>query len=80
MSLILFFLVYSEQSEMKAVRNQLSDAAVQPLSEQQEEDDEEEEEDEDEDEEWAWHSGDLTKRYNRTSLNCQVRQTPITYQ
>ncbi|XP_036940381.1 serine/threonine-protein kinase RIO1 [Acanthopagrus latus] len=61
----------SEQSEMKAVRNQLSDAAVQPLSEQQEEDDEEEEEDEDEDEEWAWHSGDLTKRYNRTSLNCQ---------
>ncbi|XP_073346704.1 serine/threonine-protein kinase RIO1 [Pagrus major] len=71
----------SNQSEMTAVQKQMSDVTVQPSSEQQEEEedeeDEEEDEDEDEDEEWAWRSGDLTKKYNRTSLNCQSnRQNP----
>lgn len=49
----------------------MSDVTVQPSSEEEEEDDDEE----DEDEEWVWRStgGDLTKRYNRTGLNCQVR-------
>ncbi|XP_041804274.1 serine/threonine-protein kinase RIO1 isoform X2 [Chelmon rostratus] len=74
------------QSELLAMQSQMSNVTVQPSSEPQEEeeddndDDGEEEEDEElEDEEWAWRSagGDLTKRYNRTSLNCQSnRQNP----
>ncbi|XP_041804273.1 serine/threonine-protein kinase RIO1 isoform X1 [Chelmon rostratus] len=76
----------SSQSELLAMQSQMSNVTVQPSSEPQEEeeddndDDGEEEEDEElEDEEWAWRSagGDLTKRYNRTSLNCQSnRQNP----
>ena len=78
-----FCLVCSSQSELLSVQSQLSDVTVQPSSEQhgeeEEEEDEEDDEDEEEDEEWAWRSpgGDLTKRYNRTSLNSQVRLTPI---
>lgn len=53
------------------MRRQTSDVTVQPSSEEEEE---EEDDEEDEDEEWAWRSagGDLTKRYNRMGLNCQV--------
>uniref|UniRef100_A0A8C4GWJ0 Serine/threonine-protein kinase RIO1 n=1 Tax=Dicentrarchus labrax TaxID=13489 RepID=A0A8C4GWJ0_DICLA len=72
-----FCLVCSDQSELSAVQSQMSDVTVLPSSEWDEE--EEEEEEEEDDEEWAWCSagGDLTKRYNRTSLNCQSnRQNP----
>ncbi|XP_034468754.1 serine/threonine-protein kinase RIO1 isoform X1 [Hippoglossus hippoglossus] len=68
----------SNQSEVSAVRSEVSDVALQPPH-QQEEEEEEEDYDEDEDEEWAWHSagGNLTKRYNRMTLNCQSnRQNP----
>lgn len=59
----------SSQSEVSAAAHQMSDVTVQPGAE--EDDDEEDDED---DEEWVWHSsgGDLTKRYNRAGLNCQV--------
>ncbi|XP_076600946.1 serine/threonine-protein kinase RIO1 [Chaetodon auriga] len=70
----------SNQSELSAMQRQMSDVTVQPSSEPQEGDEAEEEEDEDEEYEvWAWCSpgGDLTKRYNRTSLTCQSnRQNP----
>lgn len=70
----------SGQSEMSAAQS-LSDVTLQPSSEREEEEEEEEDDDDDEeddDEEWAWRSaGDLTKRYNRTGLNCQSnRQNP----
>ncbi|XP_069575393.1 serine/threonine-protein kinase RIO1 isoform X2 [Brachyistius frenatus] len=75
------------QSDVSAALNHISDVTLQPSSEQQNISKEEEEEyddddddydDEDEDEEWAWSSaGDLTKRYNRTSLTCQSnKQNP----
>lgn len=76
----------SDQSELLAVQSQITDGTLQPSSHRQEEDSEEEEEeeeaddDDEDDEEWAWHSagGDLTKRYNRTTLNCQSnRQSPL---
>lgn len=56
---------------MLAAANQMSDVTAQPTSGAEEDDDEEDDED---DEEWVWHSsgGDLTKRYNRAGLNCQV--------
>ncbi|XP_040000757.1 serine/threonine-protein kinase RIO1 [Xiphias gladius] len=78
----------SGQSEVSAILPQIRDVTLQPSSHQQEEDSEEEEEeeeeedeedDDDDDEEWAWCSAgrDLTKRYNRTTLNCQAnRQNP----
>uniref|UniRef100_A0A7N8XW07 Serine/threonine-protein kinase RIO1 n=1 Tax=Mastacembelus armatus TaxID=205130 RepID=A0A7N8XW07_9TELE len=66
---------HSNQSELSAVLSQISDVTLQPSSRRQEEDSEEEDDDDfDEDgDEWVWRSagGDLTKRYNRTSLNCQ---------
>ncbi|XP_047445854.1 serine/threonine-protein kinase RIO1 [Mugil cephalus] len=72
-----------DQSQAVTSQRPIDDVIVPPSSgwegeEEQEEDDEDEEEDEDEDEEWAWcSSGDLTKRYNRTSVNCQSnRQNP----
>lgn len=69
-----------DQSEVSVVQNQMSDVTVQPSLESQQFDEEEEEEDDDDDddEEWALCSaGDLTKRYNRTSVNCQSnRQNP----
>ncbi|XP_028297189.1 serine/threonine-protein kinase RIO1 [Gouania willdenowi] len=58
------------------------DVTVQPSTQQQMDSQEDEEddydEDDDEDEEWAWATGgDLTKRYNRISLNSQSnRQNP----
>ncbi|KAK2822945.1 hypothetical protein Q5P01_023010 [Channa striata] len=75
----------SSQSEVPPILSQISDITLQPLShreegeeEEEEEDEEEEVEDDDEeehedDEEWAWCSSgrDLTKRYNRTTVNCQ---------
>ncbi|XP_060901527.1 serine/threonine-protein kinase RIO1 [Labrus mixtus] len=67
------------QSQLSAVQSQMSDIAVQPSEEYEEEEYEEEEEEEEDDEEWAWRSsgGDLTKRYIRTSMNCQSnRQNP----
>ncbi|XP_042354337.1 bone sialoprotein 2-like [Plectropomus leopardus] len=70
----------SIQPELLAVTSRISDVTLQPPSDAPEEEQEEDEEEEeaDEEEEWAWRSagGDLTKRYNRTSLNCQVR-TPL---
>lgn len=59
--------------------NQMSDVTVQPTSEPELDDDEGDDEDEEDDEEWAWHSraGDLTKRYNRASLNSQVCRSLI---
>ncbi|XP_053294867.1 serine/threonine-protein kinase RIO1 isoform X1 [Pleuronectes platessa] len=68
----------SDQSELSAVRTEVSDVTLQPPHQQEEEEEEDyDEDDEDEDEEWAWHSGNLTKRYNRMSLNCQSnRQNP----
>ncbi|XP_060941109.1 serine/threonine-protein kinase RIO1 [Limanda limanda] len=69
----------SDQSKASAVRTEVSDVTLQPPHQQEEEEEEEEDyDDEDEDEEWAWHSGgNLTKRYNRMSLNCQSnRQNP----
>ncbi|XP_068565388.1 serine/threonine-protein kinase RIO1 isoform X1 [Cebidichthys violaceus] len=69
----------SVQSELFAATHQTSDVTQQPPSDQQEEEDEDEDYDEDEEEEWAWRSagGDLTKRYNRTTVSCQSnRQNP----
>ncbi|KAK9538267.1 hypothetical protein VZT92_003452 [Zoarces viviparus] len=66
----------SIQSELFAATHQTGDVTQQPPSDQQEEEDDE---DYDEDEEWAWRSsgGDLTKRYNRTTVSCQSnRQNP----
>ncbi|KAG7999554.1 Serine/threonine-protein kinase RIO1 [Nibea albiflora] len=57
----------------------MSDVTMQPSLEQQQDDDydDDDEEDEEVDEDWAWRSGDLTKKYNRTSVNCQSnRQNP----
>lgn len=61
----------SSQSQVSAAANQMTDVTVPPTSGAEEDDDEEHDED---DEEWVWHSsgGDLTKRYNRAGLNCQV--------
>ncbi|XP_018534617.1 serine/threonine-protein kinase RIO1 isoform X2 [Lates calcarifer] len=70
------------QSEVSAVLSQISDVTLQPSSHQEEEEEEEDDDDDDDDEdeeEWAWCSagGDLTKRYNRTTFNCQSnRQNP----
>ncbi|XP_070701015.1 serine/threonine-protein kinase RIO1 [Pempheris klunzingeri] len=64
----------SDQSGLLAVRNHMTDVREQPSSEEEEDDEEE-----NDDEEWEWCSsgGDLTKRYNRTSLSCQSnRQNP----
>ncbi|XP_018534616.1 serine/threonine-protein kinase RIO1 isoform X1 [Lates calcarifer] len=72
----------SSQSEVSAVLSQISDVTLQPSSHQEEEEEEEDDDDDDDDEdeeEWAWCSagGDLTKRYNRTTFNCQSnRQNP----
>lgn len=70
-------LVCSAQSDLSVMQSQMSDVTMQPSSEQQQDDDydddEEEDEDEEVDEDWAWGSGDLTKKYNRTSVNSQVR-------
>lgn len=69
---------------MLAAQTQMSDVTLQPSTEQEDWEEEVEQEDEDgdeeEDEEWTWRSagGALTKRYNRTSLNCQVRHTEQT--
>ncbi|XP_068196095.1 serine/threonine-protein kinase RIO1 [Antennarius striatus] len=65
------------QSEL-TVPSRVSDVTAEPSLEEDDDGDEEEDEDEDEDEEWAWRSsGDLTKRYNRMSLNPQAnRQNP----
>ncbi|XP_019966661.2 serine/threonine-protein kinase RIO1 isoform X1 [Paralichthys olivaceus] len=65
----------SDQSEVSTVRHEVSDVTLQPPHQEEEE----EEEDYDDDEEWAWHSagGNLTKRYNRMTLNSQSnRQNP----
>ncbi|XP_067463125.1 serine/threonine-protein kinase RIO1 [Thunnus thynnus] len=67
----------SDQSEVRAVQSQVSDVTLQQDSE--EEEDEEDDDDDDDDEEWAWRAaaGDLTKRYNRTSVNSQMnKQNP----
>ncbi|KAM6920806.1 serine/threonine-protein kinase RIO1 isoform 1-T1 [Lycodopsis pacificus] len=67
----------SIQSELFAATHQTSDV-TQQLPSDQEDDEDYEEYDEDE-EEWAWRSsgGDLTKRYNRTTVSCQSnRQNP----
>ncbi|XP_075933587.1 serine/threonine-protein kinase RIO1 isoform X2 [Anarhichas minor] len=71
----------SVRSELFAATHQTSDVTQQPPSDRQEEEDDEDYEDydEDEEEEWAWRSsgGDLTKRYNRTTVSCQSnRQNP----
>ncbi|TKS79207.1 Serine/threonine-protein kinase RIO1 [Collichthys lucidus] len=69
----------SAQSDLSVVQSQMSDVTMQPSSEQQQDDDydDDDEEDEEVDEDWAWGSGDLTKKYNRTSVNCQSnRQNP----
>ncbi|KAL6103655.1 riok1 [Pungitius sinensis] len=71
----------SNQSEPCAARHQISDVTVQPSSDppEDEEDDYDEDDDDDEEEEWMWRSagGDLTKRYNRTTVSCQSnRQNP----
>ncbi|XP_034411766.1 serine/threonine-protein kinase RIO1 isoform X2 [Cyclopterus lumpus] len=67
----------SDQSELFAATHQSSDITLQPSSDRQQE--EYDDEDDDEDEEWAWCSagGDLTKRYNRTTVSFQSnRQNP----
>uniref|UniRef100_A0A8D3CK51 Serine/threonine-protein kinase RIO1 n=1 Tax=Scophthalmus maximus TaxID=52904 RepID=A0A8D3CK51_SCOMX len=65
----------SDHSAVSTVLSQISDVSLQPSSHEREEEEDEEEDydDNDDDEEWAWHhaGGDLTKRYNRTGLNCQ---------
>nr|XP_043891961.1 serine/threonine-protein kinase RIO1 isoform X2 [Solea senegalensis] len=64
-----------EQKQEADVLSHISDVTLQ----HEEEEEEEEEEDDDDDDEWTWHSagGDLTKRYNRASLNCQSnKQNP----
>uniref|UniRef100_A0A4W6CN28 Serine/threonine-protein kinase RIO1 n=1 Tax=Lates calcarifer TaxID=8187 RepID=A0A4W6CN28_LATCA len=69
-------------TKVSAVLSQISDVTLQPSSHQEEEEEEEDDDDDDDDEdeeEWAWCSagGDLTKRYNRTTFNCQSnRQNP----
>ncbi|XP_029970899.1 serine/threonine-protein kinase RIO1 [Salarias fasciatus] len=67
-----------DSEQLAAPQNPTSGVTAEPLSEYQEEDEEEEDDDDDEDDEWDWaSSGDLTKRYNRTSLNSQSnRQNP----
>ncbi|CAK6981022.1 serine/threonine-protein kinase RIO1 [Scomber scombrus] len=67
----------SHQSEVRAVQNQVCDVTV-PYSEEEEEEEDEDDDDDDDDEDWAWRaSGDLTKRYNRTSVNSQMnKQNP----
>ncbi|XP_040924082.1 serine/threonine-protein kinase RIO1 isoform X2 [Betta splendens] len=62
------------QAEALSVLHQIRDITLQPSSYQEEEEEEGEDDDDDDDGgEWAWCSsgGNLTKRYNRTSLNCQ---------
>lgn len=64
------------QPQLSAVQHRMGDVTLErPCELEDEEDDESEECDEDEDEDWVWHStgADLTKRYNRTGLNSQVR-------
>ncbi|KAM7379927.1 hypothetical protein PAMP_005424 [Pampus punctatissimus] len=61
----------SDQSEVMAVQSQVSDVTLQQDSEEEEEKD-----DDEDDEEWAWQAvaGDLTKRYNRASVNSQMNK------
>ncbi|XP_028282679.1 serine/threonine-protein kinase RIO1 [Parambassis ranga] len=73
-----------EESSQTVLQSHICDLTLQPSPEQHnnsEEEEEEEEEDDDEDgdeEEWVWSSaGELTKRYNRTTLSSQFnRQSP----
>ncbi|XP_040911713.1 serine/threonine-protein kinase RIO1 isoform X2 [Toxotes jaculatrix] len=61
----------------------MGDVTLQPSHQEEaegdEDEDEEDDDEEDDDEDWVWCSagGSLTKRYNRTTLNCQSnRQNP----
>lgn len=70
------FSLSSNQSELFAARHHISDVTMQPSSDPPEEEEDDYEDDyDDEEEEWVWGSagGDLTKRYNRTTVSCQVR-------